>query len=261
MKEIYILLFLIPIYLYSNEVYFEINNNIESLSKLENKYKSCNKSSNIKPSRGEYETKEEYKNRLNLLNRGCRNYEKYINIVLLLDVSLDYDVDKETFNFNSFPKILPNNFNINYENLVFDNFSKSITRDDFSRTGKAGLKKPYHFTVQTKICGMNIKINPRYFYEAISDSKCLVKYVTSYLNKGTWGYYVDKYESYYKKDFKVDSIAFKVMTPVEIARKIKVIEENLKIKIYGNLNIKNKIFQVKNLELLNLEDDSSLLSI
>lgn len=228
-------------------------------------YASCKSSANQKPSRGEYETKEEYRARLQKIAGGCDSYKNLRNVVVTVPVSLSYNVDNERFLFEMPMK--SQSLEFDYAAITYDDFPSSVYKDNYKQYGRGGSSAPFHphdsDEYLLRPCGLHIDLNKKYFYQAKSVGDCKARYVAASTKKNMWGEtVVTKNSAWHQRGgYQVRKIAFNVFSPVQSARKLKVLEPNLVFLVGGDMDVSEKKMKVKDARLVNLENDEILLSV
>lgn len=230
-------------------------------------YTSCKSRANQKPSRGEYETREEYQKRLKNMKGGCDAYKYIRDANIIVPVSLSYDVDNEKFSFKLAEK--SGELKIDYKHVVRDGFSSS----KYDGGGPWGSANPSLFgcgkkstrpatTTERDTCRANVKINKKYFYKAKSEASCKAKYRSDNvkLNMGCQRYVPDG-SRWEKIDYEVGEVRLFAFTPVQTARRIKVSEPNLVYRITGTMDVSDKKMNAAHIEVVNRENEEVLFSV
>ena len=232
-------------------VTIEAGSKVQGFMKFVEDYERCKARQEFTPERGEYETKAEFRRRIELLRQGCDSYRVYEAATVTVPVKLSYDVDGARFELQ-----LPflREFHLDYRGLVWDDFPAELAelpRDKWQvdqPTPRAGVYKE---------CTLrNVTANAAFFdrieaYRPGSWQGC----TTYYDQDGAVGWRrVDA-------EFSANDVSFYAYAPVARARSIKDSEENLAYILKGSLNVSDREFKVSEVELRNLVSGEVLLRL
>jgi len=215
-------------------------------------YERCKARQEFTPERGEYETREEYRRRVEKLRVGCDTFRRYDNAVIRAPVDLDYDADYQRFEFE-----LPDDrrLRINYRRLVVDDFPaflKELPREQWHIDAPTPRASAY------KECTLKtVNPNPKYFskvepYRADSWRGCMTYYLPDIEGAG-WR----------REDgtFLINDVTFYAYIPVTEARRLKRDEAKLEFVLTGDMDVPQREFRVRQVILRNHRTDEVLLRI
>lgn len=214
-------------------------------------YERCKARQEFTPERGEYETKDEYRARIERLRQGCDAYRVYDNVTVTVPVRLSYNVDDTRFEFQ-----LPvlRQFDVKYTAIVEDDFPvemQELPRDEWH------VDEPTPRASVYKECPLKTVVLNRTLFDEVQPYR-----------PGSWR----GCTTYYDRDvdvgwrrvedvFSVNDVAFYAYTEVDTAREIKEAEKDLSYIIQGRLNIPEKTLEVRQVELKNLVTGDVLLRL
>ena len=232
-------------------VTIEAGSRVQGFTKFVEDYERCKARQEFTPERGEYETKAEFRRRIEQLRQGCDSYRKYEAATVNVPVRLSYDVDGGRFEL-----LLPvlREFHLDYGPLVWDDFPAELSelpRDEWhvdDPTPRASVYKPCPLRSVTPNAAFFDRI------EAYRPGKW----------RGCTTYYDRDAEVGWRRvdgAFSASDVAFYAYTPVAKARSIKDVEEDLAYIIKGSLNIPEREFKVSEVELRNLVSGDVLLRL
>jgi hypothetical protein len=254
--------------IFNNEIKLEHEEiTTTNLHSLYFEYLTCVDQNNKKPHRGEYETKEEYAERLRLSKFNCDDLKTIDNISYKEKVSLKYDVDNEIFTFDLF-STAKDSFDGQLHEITNwrDKSFKSIISRLYIQESKLfgvcdvpigpdyyrGLpifskrKKGVggrHFIYGDKRCNdMPLSFSKKYFGGAVAEITVWAQYegvrkATGRPKEGRRRV-VDYYQFHVKHTgCSVYEVKIIAKSPVEKARHLKVLEKNLQLAYKGTLII------------------------
>lgn len=205
-------------------------------------YERCKAREEFTPPRGEYETEEEYRRRLDNLQVGCDQHRLIEHATLRIPVFLEYQADRQRFVFE-LPQAKA--FSIHYQPLVWDDFPAflgKLPRDKWhvdAPTAKAGVYKECQLR--------NVELNPDMFSRAEP------------FRAGSWRgcmtYYEKGEEFAWRRDeniFNIEDVTFYAYAPVDRARELKEQEQQLYYIITGNLRVPEREFVAHEVQVRNI---------
>lgn len=230
----------------------EAGNKKQTFERYLEDYERCKARQEFTPKRGEYETREEYRRRVERLRVGCDTFRRYDNAVIRAPVDLDYDADYQRFQFE-----LPDDrqLRINYRNLVVDDFPpflKELPREQWHIDAPTPRASAY------KECTLQkAEPNRKYFskvepYRADSWRGCMTYYRPDIEETG-WR----------REDgtFLINDVTFYAYIPVTEARRLKRDEAKLEFVLTGDMDVPEREFRVREATLHNHRTGEVLLRI
>lgn len=214
-------------------------------------YERCKAREEFTPPRGEYETQEEYRLRLERLRVGCDRHRLIENARLQVPAFLDYEADRQRFVFE-----LPqaDAFRIHYQPVIWDDFPAflgKLPRDKWhvdDPTAKASVYKECQ--------PRKVVLNEAFFtrlepFRADSWRGCM-----TYYERGD--------EFAWRRDentFYIEDVTFYAYAPVDRARNLKEQEQQLYFVIDGNLKVPEREFVARRVQLRNVETGMDFLQL
>ena len=232
-------------------VEIDSGNKIQGFTGFIEDYERCKARQEFTPERGEYETKEEYRARIERLRQGCDAYRVYDRVTVTVPVRLSYNVDDTRFEFQ-----LPvlREFDVQYAAIVEDDFPAELAelpRDEWH------VDEPTPRASVYKECPLrSVDIDRRMFDQVEPYRPGSWRGCTTYYDRNAnvgWRRVEDV--------FSVNDVAFYAYTEVDTARSIKEVEKDLSYIIEGRLNIPEKTLEVSQVELRNLATGDVLLRL
>lgn len=232
-------------------VEIEAGHKSQSFTAFIEDYERCRARQEFTPERGEYETKPEFRARIERLRQGCDAFRRYENVTVTVPVRLSYDVDDTRFEFQ-----LPvlREIRLNYS---------AIVKDDFPAELQELPRDRWHVDEPTP----RASVYKECLLRSVSIDERLFSRVEPY-RPGSWrgcSTYFDRDDEvgWRRVDgvFSVNDVAFFAYTSVSTARSVKEVEENLSYVITGELNIPERSLDVQKVELRNLSTGKVLLQL
>lgn len=251
MRLCVVLWLIVPAARAGTTVDIDSGNKIQGFVGFNEDYERCKARQEFTPERGEYETKEEYRGRIERLRQGCDAYRVYDNVTVTVPVRLSYDVDDTRFEFQ-----LPvlREFEVNYAAIVDDDFPLELA--ELPR-GEWHVDEPTPRASVYKECPLReIVLNKKIFNRVESYRPGSWRGCTTYYDQDAdvgWRRVEDV--------FSVNDVAFYAYTEVDTARSLKYAEKDLSYIIEGRLNISEKTLEVRRVELRNLVTGDVLLRL
>lgn len=214
-------------------------------------YERCKARQEFTPQRGEYETQEEYRRRVEKLRVGCDTYRRVEHARIEVPVILNYDADKQRFLFE-----LPTTrgLRLQYDALVWDDFPTLLTKLPRDRwhiddpTPKASAYKECSLRNANAEEQLISKVEP-----CRTDSW-----------RGCMTYYVQGEENNWQRDketFSISDVTFYAYSAIAPARRIKDMEADLIYRVEGALLVPEQGFEATAVEILNRKTGELLISI
>jgi hypothetical protein len=229
----------------------EAGGRVQSFTKFVEDYERCKARQEFTPERGEYETKAEYRQRIERLRQGCDSYRQYEDATVSVPIRLSYDVDGARFELQ-----LPvlREFHLDYGAIVWDDFPAELSelpRDEWH------VDEPTPRASVYKACPLRTVTPNTAFFDRVEAYR-----------PGSWR----GCTTYYDRDdevgwrrvedvFSANDVTFYAYVPVARARSIRDMEENLAYVVRGSLSIPDREFKVSEVELRNLASGDLLLRL
>lgn len=214
-------------------------------------YERCKAREEFTPPRGEYETLEEYRRRVEGLRVGCDQHRLIEAAQLRIPAFLDYSADHQRFVFE-LPQARA--FRIHYQPLIWDDFPAflgKLPRDKWhvdDPTAKAGVYKECQ--------PRNLELNQDYFTRAEpfrADSW-----------RGCMTYYQKGKEFAWRRDentFYIEDVTFYAYAPVDKARALKEQEKQLYFLVTGDLKVPEREFEAVRVQLRNISTGEDFITL
>lgn len=214
-------------------------------------YERCKARQEFTPVRGEYETQEEYRRRVDQLRVGCDTLRRVEAARIDVPLVLKYDVDEGRFLFE-----LPTTktLRIQYDALIADDFPDMLAKLPRDRwhiddpTPKASAYKectPRAAQVNNRFIG---KVEP-----CRTDSW-----------RGCMTYYLRGDEESWRRDkdtFFISDVTFYAYATIEQARRVRDMEKELIYRIEGVLVVPERNFQAQRVEIVNRKTGEHLVGL
>ncbi|MFN2309387.1 MAG: hypothetical protein ABR553_06570 [Gammaproteobacteria bacterium] len=214
-------------------------------------YERCKAREEFTPVRGEYETQEEYRRRVERLRVGCDTFRRVERARIELPVTLRYDADAGRFLFE-----LPNikGIRLQYAALIWDDFPpvlKRLPRDRWhidDPTPKASTYK--ECTLRNALLNTDLigRLEPT---RTDSWRGCMTYYLQG--EEGTWHRDTDT--------FFISDVAFYAHADIEAARRIKEMEDDLIYRLDGVLLVPEQSFEAQQVDILSRKTGEWLISL
>ena len=214
-------------------------------------YERCKAREEFTPERGEYETQEEYRRRVERLRVGCDTFRRVESARMEVPVSLRYDADAGRFLFE-----LPNpkGLRMQYAALVWDDFPPVVNKLPRDRwhvddpTPKASVYKE---------CALR---------NARPDGTIIAKVEPTRTDswRGCMTYYLQGVEDTWHRDpdtFFISDVTFFGYADIAAARQIKDMEAALIYRIDGVLLVPEQSFEAKQVDIVNRKTGQRLISL
>ncbi|WJW74426.1 hypothetical protein QVG61_07825 [Thiohalobacter sp. IOR34] len=214
-------------------------------------YERCQARREFKPVRGEYETREEYRRRVERLRAGCDGRERLEPARFKAPVFLSYDADAQRFSFE-----LPQarTYRIRYDALVWDDFPKLLVK---LPRDKWHVDDPTPRASVYKECRLRrVSFDPAYFsrvepYRADSWRGCM----TYYQRGDDFGWHREE------GVFSIEDVTFHAYIPVDKARRLKRRERDLYYLVSGSLRVPERRFDAEHVELRDVRTGEVLITL
>lgn len=214
-------------------------------------YERCKARQEFTPERGEYETQEEYRRRVEKLRVGCDTYRRVEQARIEVPVILNYDADKQRFLFE-----LPTTrgLRLQYDGLVRDDFPKSLNKLPRDRWH---IDDPTPKASAYKECTLR---------SISADEKLISKIEPCRINswRGCMTYYRQGEEGHWQRDqetFSISDVTFYAYADIASARRIKNMEADLIYRVEGALLVPEQGFDATSVEILNRKTGERLVIV
>ncbi|MBI5042173.1 MAG: hypothetical protein HZB57_13510 [Gammaproteobacteria bacterium] len=214
-------------------------------------YERCKARQEFTPVRGEYETQEEYRRRVEQLRVGCDTLRRVESAVIDVPVALNYDADAGRFLFE-----LPTDkgMRIQYGALV---------RDDFPAVLNHLPRDRWHIDDPTPKASAYKECTLR---DAKPNSQFINKIEPCRTDswRGCMTYYKQGEEvSWYrdKDTFFISDVTFYAYAAIAQARRVRDMEKDLIYRIEGVLVVPEQSFQAQRVEIINRKTGEQLVSL
>lgn len=214
-------------------------------------YERCKAREEFTPVRGEYETQDEYRRRVERLRVGCDTLRRVEPARIEAPVTLSYDADAKRFLFE-----LPNlkGLRMQYAALVWDDFP--LVLDELPRD-RWHVDDPTPKASVYKECTLrNAKAN--------ADIVGKVEPVRTDSWRGCMTYYLQGEEDTWHRDtgtFFISDVSFYGHADIAAARRIKDMEADLIYRIDGVLVVPEQAFEARQVDILNRKTGQRLISL
>ena len=235
----------------ADELIIEADGKSQDFTQYWEDYERCKARQEFTPVRGEYETQEEYRRRVEKLRVGCDTYRRVESARIDVPLVLSYDADARRFLFE-----LPaaKGLRLRYEDLVENDFPPVLDRLPRDRwhiddpTPKASAYKECTLRNVTADDGFIRKVEP-----SRADSW-----------RGCMTYYLQDEEQLWRRDpatFFISDVTFYGYAEIDQARRMKGMEEDLVYRIKGVLLVPEQVFEANEVEVLNRKTGAPLISL
>ena len=235
----------------ADELSIEADGKSQNFTQYWEDYERCKARQEFTPVRGEYETQEEYRRRVERLRVGCDTFRRVEPARIDVPVELSYDADTRRFLF-ALP--MTKGLRLQYQNLVENDFPAVLDRLPRDRwhiddpTPKASAYKECTLRNATADDGFIRRIEP-----SRSDSW-----------RGCMTYYQQDEEQVWNRDddtFSISDVTFYGYAEIDQARRMKDMEDDLVYRIEGVLLVPEQAFEAREVAILNRKTGASLISI
>lgn len=214
-------------------------------------YERCKARQEFTPERGEYETQEEYRRRVEKLRVGCDTYRRVEHAHIDVPIVLSYDADKRRFLFE-----LPTTrgLRLQYDQLVWDDFPPVLNKLPRDRWH---IDDPTPKASAYKECTLRSASGDSQFINRIEPTRtdswrgCMTYYQQN--EEGTW--HRDKVT------FFISDVTFFGYSEIDQARRIKDMESELVYRVEGALLVPEQAFEAQGVEILNRKTGERLISL
>ena len=214
-------------------------------------YERCKARQEFTPGRGEYETQDEYRRRVEKLRVGCDTLRCVEAARIDVPLELKYDADKARFLFE-----LPTtkSMRIQYDALIYDDFPPVLNKLPRDRwhvddpTPKASAYKECTLRDAEANSRFINKVEP---YRADSWRGCMTYY--------TQGEEISWYRD--KETFFINDVTFYAYAAIEQARRVRDMEKDLIYRIEGVLVVPEQTFEAQRVEVINRKTGETLVSL
>lgn len=214
-------------------------------------YERCKARQEFTPVRGEYETQEEYRRRVEQLRVGCDTLRRVEAARIDMPVVLEYDADAGRFLFE-----LPTTkgMRIQYDALIADDFPAVLDRLPRDR---------WHIDDPTPKASAYKECTPR---TAQVNNRFIGKVEPSRTDswRGCMTYYMRGDEETWHRDkdtFFISDVTFYAYATIEQARRVRDMEKELVYRIEGVLVVPEQSFQARRVEIVNRKTGEKLVSL
>ncbi len=245
------LLLCVPVMATAGDLIIEGGGKTQGFTRFWEDYERCKAREEFTPVRGEYETQEEYRRRVELLRVGCDTFRRIENAYIDVAVSLSYEVDEARFLF-ALP--MTRGLRIQYDTLVWDDFPKFIMKLPRDRwhvddpTPKASTYKECTLRNASANKAFISKIEP---YRMNSWRGCMT-------------YYSQSDEIGWRREegaFFINDVTFYAYADIGAARRIRDMEKNLVYRIEGTLLVPEQSFEARRVTVLNKSSGDRLIEL
>lgn len=214
-------------------------------------YERCKARQEFTPGRGEYETQEEYRRRVERLRVGCDTFRRVEAARIDVSVHLNYDADQGRFLFE-LP--MPKDLRLQYGALIKDDFPEQL---DALPRDRWHIDDPTPKASAYKECSLrNTRADDR-FINSIEPCR-----TDSW--RGCMTYYRQGDEDIWFRDkatFFISDVTFYAYADIERARRIRDMEAQLIYRIEGVLQVPEQNFDVQRVDILNRKTGERLISL
>jgi hypothetical protein len=214
-------------------------------------YERCKAREEFTPERGEYETQDEYRRRVDRLRVGCDTFRRVESARIDVPVALRYDADTGRFLFE-----LPNlkGLRLQYSALVWDDFPPVLMKLPRDRWH---IDDPTPKASAYKECTLrNAKPN--------TDIVGRVESTRTDSWRGCMTYYLQGEEDSWHRDpntFFISDVTFYGYADIAAARRIKDMETDLIYRIDGVLLVPEQTFEAQQVDIVNRKTGQRLISL
>lgn len=214
-------------------------------------YERCKAREEFTPERGEYETQDEYRRRVEALRVGCDTYRRIEGAQIEVAVSLSYDADAERF---AFELPIMKGLRLQYDALVWDDFPivlSKLPRDRWHIDDPTPKASAY------KECTLR---------NASSDGRFITKIEPFRLDswRGCMTYYRPGDEVAWRREqgsFFISDVTFYAYSSIEMARQLRDAEKQLIYRLSGTLLVPEQTFETKRVDILNKATGAKLITL
>lgn len=233
------------------EPVIEAAGKLQSFTGFWEDYERCKAREEFTPERGEYETQDEYRRRVEHLRVGCDTYRRVESARIDVPVILRYDADTGRFLFE-----LPNlkGLRLQYSALVWDDFPPVLMKLPRDRWH---IDDPTPKASAYKECTLrNAKPN--------TDIVGRVESTRTDSWRGCMTYYLQGEEESWHRDpntFFISDVTFYGYANIAAARRIKDMETDLIYRIDGVLLVPEQTFEAQQVDIINRKTGQRLISL
>ena len=214
-------------------------------------YERCKARQEFTPVRGEYETQEEYRRRVERLRVGCDTFRRVEPAHIDVPVELRYDADQGRFLFE-----LPTaeGVRLQYAALVQDDFPKQLEQLPRDRWH---IDDPTPKASAYKECSLRKVHAAESYFERVEPFR-----TDSW--RGCMTYYRQGDEDTWFRDastFFISDVTFYAYADIESARRIKEMEKQLFYRVRGVLSVPERSFDVQQVDILNRKSGERLITL
>lgn len=214
-------------------------------------YERCKARQEFTPGRGEYETQEEYRRRVERLRVGCDTFRRVESARIDVPVKLNYDADQGRFLFE-LPR--PKDLRLQYGALVQDDFPEQLDKLPRDRWH---IDDPTPKASAYKECSLRTIHADERFISRIEPCR-----TDSW--RGCMTYYRQGEEDIWFRDtatFSISDVTFYAYADIEHARHLRDAEVQLVYRIEGVLLVPEQSFDVQRVDILNRKTGERLISL
>lgn len=235
----------------ADELAIEAGGKSQSFAQYWEDYERCKARQEFTPQRGEYETQEEYRRRVEKLRVGCDTYRRVEQAHIDMPLELRYDADAQRFLFE-----LPmtKGLRLRYDELVANDFPPVLIKLPRERWH---IDDPTPKASAYKECTLR---------NAVADDQ-FIRSIESYRSdswRGCMTYYLQDQEEAWRRDsatFFISDITFYGYAEIEQARRMKEMENDLVYRIKGVLLVPEQAFEAQAVEIRNHRTGAQLISL
>lgn len=214
-------------------------------------YERCKARQEFTPVRGEYETQEEYRRRVERLRVGCDTYRRVEPAHIDVRVHLRYDADQGRFLFE-LPAV--EGVRVQYAALVQDDFPQQL--DQLPRD-RWHIDDPTPKASAYKECTLRKVTADRQFFGRV------VPYRADSW-RGCMTYYRQGDEDVWFRDsdtFFISDVTFHAYADIAAARRVKDVEKQLVYRVHGILSVPDRSFEVQRVDIVNRSSGVRLITL
>lgn len=214
-------------------------------------YERCKARQEFKPERGEYETQEEYRRRVERLRVGCDTFRRVESAHTDVPVELHYDADLGRFLFQ-----LPTaeGMRLQYGTLVRDDFPKQLAQLPRDRWH---IDDPTPKASAYKECSLRTVHADNQLFDRVEPFR-------SDSWRGCMTYYRQGDDDVWFRDpntFFISDVTFYAYSDIESARRIKEMEKQIVYRVHGVLSVPERSFDVQKVEIVNRQSGQRLITL
>lgn len=245
------LMLCIPAFAQAEELLIAAGDKVQTFERFWEDYERCKAREEFTPVRGEYETQDDYRRRVEALRVGCDTYRRVESARIDRPVELSYDVDARRFLFE-----LPvtKGLRLQYAALIRDDFPAMLAKLPRDRwhvddpTPKASVYKECTLRSARAQGGLIEQVEP-----CRTDSW-----------RGCMTYYQRDVDVGWRREedaFFIGDVTFYAYADVQAARRIKDMEKDLVYRIEGVVTVPEQSFEVQRVEIVNRASGERLVTL